>query len=44
LSLRAGAELLAPVRRDTVWLAGDTLYRIPALGFRLQLGIEVPFG
>jgi hypothetical protein len=44
LSLRAGAELLAPFRRDRVLLAGDTLYRVPALGFRWYLGLEVPFG
>jgi len=44
LGLRAGAELLAPLRRDRIWLAGDTLYRVPALGFRWHLGLEVPFG
>lgn len=44
LSVRFGGELLAPFRRDRVWLAGDALYRVPALGLRLQLGIEVPFG
>jgi hypothetical protein len=44
LSLRAGAELLAPLRRDRISLAGDTLYRVPALGFRWYLGLEVPFG
>jgi hypothetical protein len=44
LSLRAGGELLAPVRRDRVLLAGETLYSIPPLGLRLHLGVEVPFG
>jgi hypothetical protein len=44
LRLRAGAELLAPFRRDRVSLAGVTLFRIPALGLRLHLGLEVPFG
>jgi hypothetical protein len=44
LDLRLGAELLAPVRRDRVWLAGESLYHIPALGLRLYLGLEVPFG
>jgi len=42
--VRIGGELLAPVRRDTIWLAGESLYRVPALGLRLQLGVEVPFG
>ncbi|HTU59971.1 MAG TPA: hypothetical protein VMF89_16075, partial [Polyangiales bacterium] len=44
LTLRAGTELLAPFRRDRILLAGDTLYHIPALGFRWHLGLEVPFG
>ncbi|HET8938465.1 MAG TPA: hypothetical protein VFN67_33705, partial [Polyangiales bacterium] len=44
LNLRAGAELLAPLRRDHMSLAGDTVYRVPRLGSRLQIGIEIPFG
>lgn len=44
LNLRAGGELLAPVRRDRMLLAGNTIYRIPALGLRLHLGLEIPFG
>jgi hypothetical protein len=44
LNLRAGAEWLAPLRRDRMLLAGDTLYRIPMFGLRLQLGVEIPLG
>jgi hypothetical protein len=44
LTFRAGVEVLAPIRRDRLLLAGDTLYRISALGLRLHVGLEVPFG
>ena len=38
LGLRFGAELVSPFRRDRVVLAGEPVYRVPALGVRLQLG------
>ena len=39
--LRAGAELLLPVRRDRALLAGEAVHRVPLMCVRLFVGAEV---
>jgi hypothetical protein len=42
LSIRAAGELLAPLRRDRMLLAGDILHEVPPVCLRAALSLEVP--
>jgi hypothetical protein len=44
LSIRAGGEVLAPLRRDRMLLAGDELHRVSPVCLRVELSLEVPLG
>jgi hypothetical protein len=42
LSIHAGGELLAPLRRDRMLLAGDLLHEVPPVCLRAVLSLEIP--